>query len=80
MLPTDKNKHAIQVFNPDGIVAVSAGELNVEDYQAVAFSVDNSFALDSGGLEMPIKAGDVLGVTGRPVIYITTACNMAFME
>ena len=80
MLPTDKNKHAIQVFNPDGIVAVSAGELNVEDYRAVAFSVDNTYALDSGGPEMPIRTGDVLGVTGRPVIYITSACNMAFME
>jgi len=81
MLPVDgRTKNAIQVFSPDEIMPVTAGEVAVHAYQAIAFSVDLDYSLTSGGPTMPLSAGSVLGVVPFGSIFISAACNMAFME
>lgn len=79
-MPLDNDRNSCQVFSPDDIYPVAAGEVDVQGLSVVMFDVDIVYTLVDGGSGMELAAGDPLGVMQRNSLWIDKAATMAVMK
>jgi hypothetical protein len=80
MLSRDKNRVPMQIFAPEGAIAVTAGTVDVKDYSAITTNADLSYRVRPTDPWMPFVVGDVLGVGHLVTIDFDTDTTIAFMR
>jgi hypothetical protein len=80
MLSRDKNRVSMQIFAPEGAIAITAGTVDVKEYSAITADGNVNYRVRPADPWMPLLAGDVLGVGHLITIDLDGDVTLGFMR